>query len=97
MLNPCFYYYLQKPEEETKLLAADHRHSGKGFLISLQEEEHTETRHLWMFKSADLDNVYYIYHCLTGLALELGKENAMELHHYRGKDSQKFKVNLVSE
>jgi hypothetical protein len=49
-----------------------------------------------MFKSADLENIYYIYHCLTGLVLELGKENNIELHHYREKDSQKFKVNQVS-
>lgn len=49
-----------------------------------------------MFKSADLDNIYYIYHCQTGLVLEVGKEHAMEMHHFRNKDSQKFKVNPVS-
>jgi hypothetical protein len=37
MLNPCFYFYLQKPEEDTKILAADPKHISKGFLISLQE------------------------------------------------------------
>ncbi len=49
-----------------------------------------------MIKSADLENVYTIYHCSSGLCLEVIKDRTLELHHHKNKDAQKFKLNLLS-
>ena len=47
--------------------------AGKGFNIYLVDEEEDKGQEMWMLKSADLEAVYYIYHCQTGLVLELSK------------------------
>jgi uncharacterized protein YkuJ len=49
-----------------------------------------------MVKSADLEDVYSIYNCSSGLCIEAVKDQNLELHHHKNKDAQKFKFNLVS-
>jgi len=36
-----------------------------------------------------------IYHCQTGLVLELNKDNVIDLHHYKEREGQKFKFGQV--
>ena len=48
-----------------------------------------------MLKSADLESIYYLFNCSTGLVLEISKDNQVEFHHCKERHSQKFKVSPV--
>jgi hypothetical protein len=67
MLNPCFYYYFTKLSEK-KVLTATPKEIGKGFDLSMEDQKDDPSQ-LWMVKSADLEDVFFILHCRSGLCL----------------------------
>jgi hypothetical protein len=96
MINPCFYYYLAAPHLSDRLLTAAPKPNSKGFSLTVEDEQEDSLSQLWMVKSADLEDVYYMHHCQSGLVLELGKEQALDLHHFKSKPTQRFKLNHIS-
>lgn len=77
MINPCFYYYLIKPEPLELFLNARPRGTSKGFQLTVEDKDKNEKNGIWMIHPSEKADLYHIYHCLTGLVLEVGKENTV--------------------
>jgi hypothetical protein len=76
MINPTFYYYLEN-KAQGKAIGyhyADNMHKELPFFEPI-DDQHVET--LWMFKSAHLDNIYYITHCASGMVMETTKDKSI--------------------
>lgn len=49
-----------------------------------------------MVKSTEVNDVFHIWHCHSGLVVEVEKEGVVDLHHFKDRGSQKFRFKLIS-